>query len=164
MNNNSIDQILKIRTAFALKITQKNQIKLTLIAGNFLYFVCCSFFLQSLYLLIFNFFPEISECQTVWIKIKHEKSNKITTQLHAGKLFIFFCHLLLFFKNSFRNTIKVSNNLDTDQSQHFVQPDKMSQNCLQMTVNPESANHDCSIRQILQHLPQFSKKIRYYIS
>ena len=41
-----------------------------------------------------------------------------------------FCYLLLIFfqnqlfrKNSFRNTIKVSNSLDPDQARHFVGPD-----------------------------------------
>ena len=47
-----------------------------------------------------------------------------------------FCHLLIFFsestfsKKSFRNTIRVSNSLDTDQAQHFVWPD-LGPNCLE---------------------------------
>ena len=36
----------------------------------------------------------------------------------------------LFFRNSFRNTIKVSNSLDPDQARHFVGPD-LDPNCLQ---------------------------------
>ena len=35
-----------------------------------------------------------------------------------------------FLKNSFRNTIRVSNSLDPDQARHFVGPDLVS-NCLQ---------------------------------
>ena len=35
----------------------------------------------------------------------------------------------LFFKNSFRNTIRVSNSLDPDQARHFVGPD-LGPNCL----------------------------------
>ena len=46
-----------------------------------------------------------------------------------------FCHLLIIFKiffieNSFRNTIRVSNNLDPDQARHFVGRD-LGPNCLQ---------------------------------
>ena len=46
-----------------------------------------------------------------------------------------FCHLLIysksaFSKNSFRNTIRVSNSLDRDQARHFVGPD-LGPNCLQ---------------------------------
>ena len=35
-----------------------------------------------------------------------------------------------FLKSSFRNTIRVSNSLDTDQNRHFVWPD-LGPNCLQ---------------------------------
>ena len=47
-----------------------------------------------------------------------------------------FCCLLIFFKinffskNSFRNTIRVSNSSDPDQARHFVGPD-LGPNCLQ---------------------------------
>ena len=37
---------------------------------------------------------------------------------------------LTIYRNSFRNTIKVSNSLDPDQAQHFVGPD-LGTNCLQ---------------------------------
>ena len=52
-----------------------------------------------------------------------------------GLFFMLFCHLLIFSKstfskNSFRNTIRVSNSLDLDQAQHFVKPD-LGPNCLQ---------------------------------
>ena len=43
------------------------------------------------------------------------------------------CGLVLkvcFSKNSFRNTIRVSNNLDPDQDQHYVGPD-LSPSCFQ---------------------------------
>ena len=49
---------------------------------------------------------------------------------------LLFCCLLIFFKinffgkNSFRNTIRVSNSLDPDQAQCFVRPD-LNPNCLQ---------------------------------
>ena len=47
-----------------------------------------------------------------------------------------FCRLLIFFKiiflkNSFRTTIRVSNSLESDQARHFVGPD-LGPNCLQM--------------------------------
>ena len=42
---------------------------------------------------------------------------------------IFFKNLL-FLKNSFRNTIRVSNSLDPDQAQHFAGPD-LGPNCFQ---------------------------------
>ena len=44
----------------------------------------------------------------------------------TGKFFMLLCHLLIFFqnqlfeKNSFRNTIRVSNSLDPDQAGHLV--------------------------------------------
>ena len=45
-----------------------------------------------------------------------------------------FCHLLTFSKstlsNYFRNTIGVSNGLDTDQDRHYFSPD-LGPNCLQ---------------------------------
>ena len=44
---------------------------------------------------------------------------------------MFFGHLLsTFSKNSFRNTIRVSNSLDPDQARRFVRPD-LGPNCLQ---------------------------------
>ena len=36
----------------------------------------------------------------------------------------------LFFRNSFRNAVRVSNSLDPDQARHFVGPD-LGPNCLQ---------------------------------
>ena len=51
-----------------------------------------------------------------------------------------YCHLLIIFqnhhfkKNSFRNTISVSNSLDPDQAQHVVGPD-LGSNCLPIIVS-----------------------------
>ena len=42
----------------------------------------------------------------------------------------FFFQNQLFLKNSFRNTIRVSNSLDPDQARHYVGPD-LDPNCLQ---------------------------------
>ena len=53
-----------------------------------------------------------------------------------GNFLCFFCNLLSFFKkkmlskNSFRNTIRVSNSLDPDQDRRFVHPD-LGLKCLQ---------------------------------
>ena len=51
-------------------------------------------------------------------------------------MYAYFCHLLIFFskftflKNSFRNTVRLSNSLDPDQARHGVGPD-LGPNCLQ---------------------------------
>ena len=56
--------------------------------------------------------------------------------LPTGKIFMLFCCQLIFFskstfsKNSFRNTIRVSNSLDPDQVRRFVWPD-LGPNCMQ---------------------------------
>ena len=52
-----------------------------------------------------------------------------------GNFSCFCCRLLTFFKftfpkNSFRNTIRVTNSLDPDQNRHFVGPD-LGPSCLQ---------------------------------
>ena len=55
--------------------------------------------------------------------------------LHGGYIFMSFCRLIFFFskssfsKNSFQNTIRVSNSLDADQARH-VRPE-LDPNCLQ---------------------------------
>ena len=71
-----------------------------------------------------------------------------TIQLHAGKFFIFFLSpadfvssKLTFSKNSYRNTIRVSNSLSPDQAQHFVGPD-LDPNCLQRL----SADDSCKVK------------------
>ena len=53
-----------------------------------------------------------------------------------GSFSCFCCHLLTFSKinfckNFFKNTIRVSNNLDSDQDRHNVSPD-LDSNCLQI--------------------------------
>ena len=87
-----------------------------------------------------------------------------------------FCCYLLFFskltfsKNYFRNTIRASNGMEPDQDQMickgYQQTTKVVtskeikanvQFCKKGFIhieylNPQSANHDCSRRQILQHL------------
>ena len=45
-------------------------------------------------------------------------------------LFFFFFSKSTFLKNSFRNTIRLSNSLNTDLARHFVGPD-LDPNCLQ---------------------------------
>ena len=45
-----------------------------------------------------------------------------------------------FSKNSFRNTIRVSNSLDPDQAQHFVGPD-LGPNCLQRLSADDTSRH-----------------------
>ena len=52
-----------------------------------------------------------------------------------GKIFKIYCRLLsffkiTFFKNSFRNTARVSNSLEPDQARHVVGPD-LGPSCLQ---------------------------------
>ena len=61
--------------------------------------------------------------------------NSSFNSLPPGKFCMLFCRLLIFFKstflkNSFRNTIRVSNGLDPDQVRHFVGPN-LGPNCLQ---------------------------------
>ena len=47
---------------------------------------------------------------------------------------------LTFSKNSFRNTIKVSNGLDPDEDRHFVGPD-LGPNCLQRLSADVKSHH-----------------------
>ena len=59
--------------------------------------------------------------------------SNLNNALHPGILFV--CRLLIFSKstftkNSFRNTVRVTNSLDPDQAGHFVGPD-LGPNCLQ---------------------------------
>ena len=61
------------------------------------------------------------------IKYPHLNSKMIISLL-AWKIFTLFCRLqicskFVFSKNSFRNTIRVSNSLHPDQALHFVGPD-----------------------------------------
>ena len=50
--------------------------------------------------------------------------------LHSFLLSADFFQSLLLKKNSFRNTIRVSNRLDSEQARHFVEPD-LDQVCFQ---------------------------------
>ena len=57
-------------------------------------------------------------------------------------IFHAFCRLLvfsksIFSKNSFRNTIRVSNSVDPDRARWFVRPD-LGPNCLQRLSNDTS--------------------------
>ena len=58
-------------------------------------------------------------------------------------IFLGFCRRLYFFKsnffeNAFKNTIGVSNSLDSDQARRFVRPD-LSQNCLQRSLADDTS-------------------------
>ena len=60
--------------------------------------------------------------------------SQLTLRL-LGIFCMLFCRLMnfpksTFLKNSFRNTISVSNSLDPDQARHFVRPD-LGPKCLQ---------------------------------
>ena len=54
--------------------------------------------------------------------------------------FFFFLFTLTFSKDSFRDTITVSNGLDPDQARHFVGPD-LSPNCLQRLSADDKSRH-----------------------
>ena len=59
--------------------------------------------------------------------------NQLLVSLHAGLFFMIFCPDFsesTFSKNSFRDTIRVSNSVDPDQAGHFVGPD-LGPICLQ---------------------------------
>ena len=76
----------------------------------------------------------------------HIHHSPIINTLPTGKFFMLFCRLLTFFKinffkkNSFRNTIWVSNRLDPDQVRHFVGPDPVPI-CLQRLSADETSRH-----------------------
>ena len=73
--------------------------------------------------------------------------------------FFFFCHLIFskstFLKNSFRNSIRVSNSLDPDQTCHFVGPD-LAPNCLQR-LSADGKSH-CQQRKSQANQRTVSKK------
>ena len=74
----------------------------------------------------------------IWIQtVCNDYQQTATAGLHFAYRVILqaFCRLLIFSKstfskNSFRNTIRVSNSLDPDQARHFVGPD-LNRNCSQ---------------------------------
>ena len=86
-------------------------------------------------------FRKFFQCQTDWIQIRPDIlsgliwaqtvciSYQQTLLIAPAKFFIFFCRLLIFSKNYFRNYIRVSNRLVPDQAPYFVGPD-LSPNCL----------------------------------
>ena len=63
------------------------------------------------------------------------KIDATINSLHAGQFFMIICFVLIFSKSTFskkyfRNTIRVSNNLDPDQVRHSIGPD-LGPNCSQ---------------------------------
>ena len=97
-----------------------------------LYLLSADFFQNQLYRKPLSEIP--SECQIVWIKIRPEiLSGRILTQTvcksyQQTTLGDHFSHFADFYQNqlvksSFRNTIRVSNSLDPDQTRHFVGSD-----------------------------------------
>ena len=76
-----------------------------------------------------------SQFQNPEFRNNPENFHPCLTHFILGHFFMFFCRLLIFFKssfskNSYKNTIRVSNSLGPDQAQHFVGPD-LGPNCLQ---------------------------------
>ena len=68
--------------------------------------------------------------------------------LRAWKFCMLFCHLQIFFKrlfkkNSFRNTITVSNSLDPDQARRSLGPG-LGPNCLQKLSADDTSRHSKS--------------------
>ena len=67
--------------------------------------------------------------------------------LHSGKIFTLesssadFFQNYLFKKKSFRNTVRVSNSLDSDQDRHFVGPDLGSNCLLRLSADAKSCRH-----------------------
>ena len=70
-----------------------------------------------------------SECQTVWIQIRPDYMNPAKKFACIFVVSFFFSKSTVS-KNSFGNTIRVSNGLDPDQALHIVGPDQDSI-CLQ---------------------------------
>ena len=66
------------------------------------------------------------------------------TLLHTGYFFMIYCHCLTFHNsfsnNSFRNTFRVSNDLDPDQDRSFGGPDLVP-NCLQRLSADDKSGH-----------------------
>ena len=72
-------------------------------------------------------------------------NSKNSTVVHSDNLLCLlsadFFQNQLFLKNSFRNTIRVSNSLEPDQARHFVGPD-LGPNCLQRLSADDSQRVD----------------------
>ena len=82
-----------------------------------------------------------------WLYLLHVRARfcrKALTLCKLGNFSCIYCHLLLskliFSKNSFSNTIPVSNNLDPDQDRHTVGPD-LCPNCLQRLSADNKSPH-----------------------
>ena len=85
-------------------------------------------FINSMYMIMSSVLRMSSDL-SIWV-------HKTLCMLH--NFLCICCHLLTFtffkiniFKNSFRNTFRVSNGLDPDQDRHSVGPDHLDQNRLQ---------------------------------
>ena len=71
-------------------------------------------------------------------------TNKNINYLHAGKCFVLLLSSAVFFftinflKNSFRNTIRVSNGLDPYQDRHSVGPDLGSNHLQRLSADDKS--------------------------
>ena len=72
-------------------------------------------------------------CQRTYLGVTG--GTQSVNYLPTGEFCMLSCRLLFFFQNqtfskdSFRNTLRVSNSLDTDQARHIVGPD-LGSNCL----------------------------------
>ena len=91
------------------------------------------------------------------------KATKQTKTIYFIHMFI--CRLQIFFskstslKNSFRNTIRVSNSLDPDQAGHFVLPD-LGPNCLQR-LSAEDTSRVFRVKTVLRQLGWFLQLLLY---
>ena len=75
----------------------------------------------------------------LWNHINHILVSSVSTVLHAGQFYAFLTSAVFpffkinFLKKCFRNTIRVSNNLYSDQARQFVGSD-LGQNCQKMIL------------------------------
>ena len=97
-----------------------------------------------------------SECQTVWIQIRPDKTSgliwvqtvckgyqqmtTVTTSRERVKIVYGFLKKKKKIQKAFRNTIRVSNSLDPDQARHFVGPD-LGPKCLQRLSADDKSHH-----------------------
>ena len=133
------------------------------------FFAICWFLSKSTFQKILSGIP--SEWQTVSIQIRPDKTYKVEYE-QQNCVLVFYRLLFLskstFPKNSFRNTIRVSNWLDPDQARHFVGND-FGPNCLQINYQQKKwipklvwafAGHICHK---YQNLMMYSDSIFFYI-
>ena len=102
--------------------TDQHLVSLTFYPLGFFFCRLLIFFQNQLFQKFLSGIP--SECQTDWIQIRPDILLQTISADDSHD------HDQLFQKNSFRNTIKVSNRLDPDEPSHFVGPDLVP-NCLQ---------------------------------